>query len=422
MRIFGKFKTDYIRNDPKQNICKFGYDSNYFVTGGNESCVRVWRLTESLIRSVNKFQNQYKIQGTNNKFKNVNLRKFKLNEDASLSDDDNVPSDATLSDGNLSVTENDTFKTNNVIESKSSSEVSNSLSNIDDTSPSPSSSPSLSSVNLVNNKKNNFIDIGEVNANNIGKSSPFSRNKNTKNSTDSLNISIGTNSTDYKVQENDKLNILREDSFDFIKTGSNRMCKLILEYREHIKSINDCSIFNELLVSVCDDYMVFYKILPNSKLLLKHKLDSVRFKFVQILPRVTAEKVYSILSVQYSNDYTVLCLWNFNLLNKKLNLAKSTNISKSKSSSLTMNFEHDEVALGFGDGTVSVYSINKFKLIKTFNKHKMPITDLEFVSNKKLLTSGIDYYLYFNSIKNTQFIISVILILLLAVAIINFLY
>ncbi|XP_955037.1 uncharacterized protein TA04065 [Theileria annulata] len=378
MRIFGKFKTDYIRNDPKQNICKFGYDSNYFVTGGNESCVRVWRLTENLIKNVNKFQNQYKIQGTNNKFKNVNLRKFKLEENASLSDD-NAPSDTTLSDGNLSVVENETFKTNNIIETKSSSELSNSLSNIDDTSPSPSSSPSLSSVNVFNNKKNHYIDISEVDSNNIGNSDSLSKEKPPKNSTEGLKFSIGVNSVDCKVQENDKLNFLKEDSLDFIKIGSNRMCKLILEYREHVKSINDCTIFNELLVSVCDDYMVFYKIFPNPKLLLKHKLDSVRFKFAQILPKVTNEKVYSILTVQNSNDGSTLCLWNFNISNKKLNLTKSTNISKSKSSSLTMNFEDDKVALGFGDGTVSVYSINKFKLIRRFNKHKMPITDLEFV-------------------------------------------
>ncbi|BAM41240.1 uncharacterized protein TOT_030000503 [Theileria orientalis strain Shintoku] len=356
------------------NVCKFGHDSNYFVTGGNECCVRVWRLSDKIVKRVKEFQQVKQIKNKSGNQKKGYRRKLsnKSVNGGSTSGPSEDEEDSSSSIEEMLVDKKKILH-NDVLLTRDESST-DGQSSIDDTSPSPTSiaSPIISPTdnsalkftgNIIGQEKEHGAPPGESDPPLVNGKKQARRNKR------------------------------KED----------RLCKKVLEYRDHAKPINDCCIFDELLVSLSNDCMIFYKLLPVSKLLLKHKDDTSHFKFVKILakpPRpysrqVSNSQVYTLLTLEFSNSATL----SFNMVSKKLTQLKSVHISRQKSSSLTVDDTESQFAVGFGDGSVSVYSVENFKVLKSLRNHKLPVTDLAFVSKEKLLSAGIDYYVYINEIK-----------------------
>ncbi|UKJ88949.2 hypothetical protein MACJ_002195 [Theileria orientalis] len=406
MKMFGRFKTDCITKDPKQNVCKFGHDSHYFVTGGNECCVRVWRLSDKIVKRVKEFHQVKQINKKSGKqkkgYKRKSSNKSAVNGGSSLGPSEDE--EDTSSSIEEMLVDKKKILHNDVLLTRDESST-DGQSSIDDTSPSPTSvaSPIISPSengglkfipNLLPSDKEPGAVLAEGDPPLVNGKRQARRNKKT-----------------------------------------DQLCKKVLEYRDHAKPINDCCIFDELLVSLSNDCMIFYKLLPVSKLLLKHKDDTSYFKFVKILAKpqrqysqqVSNSQVYTLLTLEFSNSATLSCnvkgerfeavsnivsagkegtrvtMWNFNMISKKLTQLKSVHISSQKSSSLTVDDSENHFAVGFGDGSVSVYSVEKLKLVKRIKNHKLPVTDLAFVSKEKLLSAGIDYYVYINEIKKFNF-------------------
>ncbi|UVC49718.1 hypothetical protein MACK_003828 [Theileria orientalis] len=407
IKIFGRFKTDYITKDPKQNVCKFGHDGHYFVTGGNECCVRVWRLSDKIVKRVKDFHQVKQINKKSGKQKKGYRRKSS-NKSAvnggSVSGPSGDEEDSSSSIDEILVDKKKILH-NDVLLTRDESST-DGQSSIDDTSPSPTSIASP----IISPSENSGIKFNES--------------------------IIGLDKDQGALPaEGDPPLVNGKRQARRNKKKADQLCKKVLEYRDHAKPVNDCCIFDDLLVSLSNDCMIFYKLLPVSKQLLKHKDDTSYFKFVKILAKAHRQysqqdsnsHVYTLLTLEFSNSTTLsgnikgerfesisnivsagkegtrVTMWNFNMISKKLTQLKSVHISSQKSSSLTIDDTESHFAVGFGDGSVSVYSVENFKIVKRITNHKLPVTDLAFVSKEKLLSAGIDYYVYINEIKKFNF-------------------
>lgn len=340
--IFAKFKTDHSKKDPKLNGCRFGGYRDMFVTCGNDGCVRVWKLTDKLIKQLRSFHSV-----------------------SSLSDErDSVRYPPT----ELS----SPCPTDSVAEALS---------------PDPSLLPIDPSVHSDDlSYQDNASSVG-----NFGDADTLSLEADVQN-IDKLLAEKDVNMTSKAIE--------RRMNFRKYQTEGSDMVKLVLKHSEHKKPVNDSCLSgdSELLVSVSANHIIAYNTNPSR--FVCEEIRDWHFRFCRFINTRSGYGKYTLLTCEWTNKKpmkTTASLWFIDTDHEKFVLLKHLKVGEDKCSALALSGGDSCFALGFGTGMVSIYRAPSMSLIRSETRHILPVTDLAFTSTK-LISSGADFYVVVSDI------------------------
>ncbi|EKX72901.1 hypothetical protein BEWA_014600 [Theileria equi strain WA] len=341
-RILAKFKTDQSKKDPKLTACRFGGNRDMFVTCGNDGCVRVWKLTDKLLKQIRSFHDQ------------------------SHSDDgESTPQYPPT-------------------------EISSPcpIGGIGDLTVEPSPIDPLSLEDSLSDTVPSVGNFGDPN------SADFE---------DIQYIDRPPADQDGAVEGTSKARERKKNMNKYQTEGSD-MVKLVLKHNDHKKLVNDSCISGDskLLVSVSANHIIAYNMNPAR--FVCEEMRDWNFKFCRFIDTRSCDGKYTLLTCEWTNKKpmrTTASLWFIDTDHEKFILLKHVKVGEVKCSALALSGGDSCFALGFGTGLVSIYRAPSMSLIRSETRHMFPVTDLAFTSTK-LISSGADFYVVTGDIYKSQ--------------------